>query len=451
MSPKSVTRERCEAVDDEAEVQCKRTKGHEGSHRHSNRGKSIAWSDATESEASSGAPTDVAAPSTVEVFATVRDEPLFNGFSNQGKDALSLLERRMVALSAERDTARGEALRLYCESWGMAVKVAEVREVLAETSFSADVLRMAQELAAQQRQRAEGAERERDALRERVQALEKELKDRKAVGVALCRSNDEMGDRLVAIRQRAGNREDLGSIVCDWLHQRTEVGGSGTSFADCGVRIARYLIGDGATAPSDDVESLADSLDREHRAHEQTRQALVEATREADGLRPVALAAGAVVSICDTTGMGQTEERLHQLGLAVDNLRAALNGTTLASPIRETIANLIMVASMRCGGQGRSFNAYEAAALVEAWFLGVPGQPKASPALESDSRYREWLRQWTDGRVAEREAELRSAAEPFLQFARDRLAWLTHEPIPALACRRFLHAFGVDLPEVDHA
>ncbi|HZI05587.1 MAG TPA: hypothetical protein VEZ71_16275 [Archangium sp.] len=334
------------------------------------------------------------------VAVTVQSEALSH-LGAKARDAVPLLESRMVALTAERDAARDEALRLYCESWGMAVKVAEVREVLAETSFSADVLRMAQELAAQQRKRAEGAEQERDALRERVQALEKDRREAEA------REHDAHSDRDEAQAQiKASLRAS---------------------------------------------EDLADSLDREHRAHAQTRQALVEATREADGLRPVALAAGAVLSICDTTtGMGQTEERLHQLGLALDNLRAALNGTVLVMPIRETIANLIMLASWRCVGQGRDFNAFEAAALVEAWFLGEPGQPKASPSLESDSRYRVWLQQWTDGRVAEREAELRGAAEPFLQLARDRLARRSHEPIPELACRYFLQAFGAELPEVDH-
>lgn len=312
-------------------------------------------------------------------------------------------------LLAEVKRAREEALHLYCESWGMAVKVAEVRELLGEASFSADVLRMAQELAAQQRARAEQAEQGR---RE-----------------AEAREHDAHSDRDKAqalLRQAERERDEA-------------------------RRLHGKAVLDGSVAVSG-AEELADKLDREHRAHEQTRQALVEATREADALRPVALAVGAVLGVCDTTtvGVGQTEQRLHQLGLALDNLRAALAGAKLVTPIRETVANLIMLAAMRCGGQGRSFDAYEAAALVESWFLGEPGQPKASPNLESDSRYQVWLRQWTDGRVAEREAELRSAAEPFLQLARDWLARRSHEPIPEAACRYFLQAFGAALPEVDH-
>lgn len=99
------------------------------------------------------------------------------------------------------------------------------------------------------------AEQERDGLRERVQALEKDTATwhhMKAVAEAngFASLTDAITraakaeSRLAAIRQRVGDREDLGAIVCDWLHQRTEGGGPGSSFADCGVRVARYVLGE---------------------------------------------------------------------------------------------------------------------------------------------------------------------------------------------------------------
>lgn len=166
-----------------------------------------------------------------------------------------------------------------------------------------------------------------------------------------------------------------------------------------GVDVATYTVHPAAVSP--DSEDLADALDREHRAHEATGQALVEAnvahdrvkadlnavfgvlafggeppaaltavgadalnwaqqalsekdsllkrcvtyeealveaTRERDKAlaeathdlersRLLALAARAVLSVCDSvTEVGQTEERLHELGNALHNLRAVLGG-----------------------------------------------------------------------------------------------------------------------------
>ncbi|HEX5750040.1 MAG TPA: hypothetical protein VFZ09_27670 [Archangium sp.] len=80
--------------------------------------------------------------------------------------------------------------------------------------------------------------------------------------------------------------------------------------------------------PSSDIEDLADALDREQRDHERMRQALMEVTRELERLRPMELAARAVLGVCDSVTTGaQTEERLQQLGLTLDALRA-----TLAAP-----------------------------------------------------------------------------------------------------------------------
>ncbi|EPX62563.1 hypothetical protein D187_008751 [Cystobacter fuscus DSM 2262] len=43
-------------------------------------------------------------------------------------------------------------------------------------------------------------------------------------------------------------------------------------------------------------------------------------------------------------------------------------------------------------------------------------------------------------------AELLAAVEPFLQLAHDRLARRSWEPVSDEACRRFLRAFGHELP-----
>lgn len=199
--------------------------------------------------------------------------------------------------------------------------------------------------------------------------------------------------------------------------------------------------------PPSEAEELADALDREHHAHEQTRQALVEATRELERLRSVELAARGVLGVCDTTtGVDQTEQRLQQLGAAIATLRATLGDGLPPPGLRETVANLIMLAAMRAGTQGRAFDAYEAGTLVEAWLLGKPGLPQPTFGLGEDSRRREWLNQWTDGRVAEREAHLRSATEPFFEVACARLARLCHEPIPDGAWRALLTAFGLAVP-----
>lgn len=267
-----------------------------------------------------------------------------------------------------------------------------------------------------------------------------------------------------------------------------------------------------------DAEDLADTLDREHRAHEQTRQALVQAARELEHLRSVETGARAVLSVCDAvTPIEQQPERLRQLDFALCALRAVLGGE-LAVPTLETIANLIMLTSLRAGAQGRDFDAYEAATLVEAWLRGDQGQPRSALSLENDLRHQVWLQQWRDAGAAAREAEavkalteagvpagvptrpgvvshfpadrirwlaarhlelleqvdewkaasglevggdpggvepehlhrrwaeLYSAAAPFLQLARDRLARRSWEPLPDAACHRFLAAFDDEGP-----
>ncbi|MCY1080317.1 hypothetical protein [Archangium lansingense] len=123
-------------------------------------------------------------------------------------------------------------------------------------------------------------------------------------------------------------------------------------------------------APTSDAEELADSLDREHRAHEQTRQALVKASRELEHLCSVEAAARTVLGVCDTpTTFAQQGERLKEMDAALGVLRSVVGGE-LPADLKEMVANLITFSSMRAGAQGRDFDAHEAADLVVAWLFG---------------------------------------------------------------------------------
>lgn len=178
----------------------------------------------------------------------------------------------------------------------------------------------------------------------------------------------------------------------------------------------------------DDAERLADLLHQEQQAHEQTRQALVSATARAeraeadclakdaavsayfehldaeheedcpedstcacslvvainkafgpghpgaellDGTRKVETAARAVLAVCDTpTTQATTEERLRELDVALLRLRMVLGGQPVQGSLKATVANLIVYASFRAGGQGRDFDAHEAAELIVSWLSG---------------------------------------------------------------------------------
>jgi hypothetical protein len=160
----------------------------------------------------------------------------------------------------------------------------EAARDLRKKAEEADALRRDQERASIEAGEAE-AETIR-ALRERVQALgakadhfEKVAKGADLNWLKACGRADSAESSLSAIRQRAKDREDLGSIVCDWLHQRTEEGGPGTSFADCGARVASFILGDGAPTP----ESKADRLLREEQeaSLESVKRAAEPTTAEA--------------------------------------------------------------------------------------------------------------------------------------------------------------------------
>ena len=111
--------------------------------------------------------------------------------------------------------------------------------------------------------------------------------------------------------------------------------------------------------------SLAENLDAEARAHEVTREALVEAQAELTRLRPVVDTSSRVLDVTDTpTTIKHQDEHLSRLALALSELRNLLSGTCLPEP----------------------------------------------------STGREW-------------AELQESAAPFLQIARDRLARRSWEPV----------------------
>ncbi|QRK06030.1 hypothetical protein JQX13_38785 [Archangium violaceum] len=122
---------------------------------------------------------------------------------------------------------------------------------------------------------------------------------------------------------------------------------------------------------SDNAEELADRLHQEAQAHERTRQLLEDAGRERERLLSVAVAAHLVLGVTDNpTTLEHQSERLRELGVALTNLRAALQGMEVPVLTVEAVANLIMFAAMRDGAQGRDFNARTAAELVVAWLYG---------------------------------------------------------------------------------
>ncbi|WNG35846.1 hypothetical protein F0U61_20835 [Archangium violaceum] len=78
---------------------------------------------------------------------------------------------------------------------------------------------------------------------------------------------------------------------------------------------------------SSKAEQLADSLHQEVRDHERTRQLLADAGRELERLFSVAVAAHVVLGVTDDpTIIEHQSERLRELGVALANLRAALEG-----------------------------------------------------------------------------------------------------------------------------
>ncbi len=184
-----------------------------------------------------------------------------------GRPGAALLEElRQMRQALAEATSRAEkaeevAHRLYVESWGAAVKVAEVLELLEAEAFSADVLRLAQGLSEQRRKqaeqnqaRAEQAERERDEAREKTAAALAETKDLRREVVRLAKERD------------------------------TE-------------QILRGQAEDDARAA------------REH----------LERTRKLE------TAARFVISICDKPTLpDMTDERIHEMGIALVDLRAVL-------------------------------------------------------------------------------------------------------------------------------
>ncbi|PTL82492.1 hypothetical protein [Vitiosangium sp. GDMCC 1.1324] len=80
------------------------------------------------------------------------------------------------------------------------------------------------------------------------------------------------------------------------------------------------------------AEELADVLDRESRSHAQTRQALVDTTREMERLRQVELAARAVLRVTDTPiTFEQEEARQQEMCESLADLRGAFARLTEVS------------------------------------------------------------------------------------------------------------------------
>ncbi|PTL79075.1 hypothetical protein [Vitiosangium sp. GDMCC 1.1324] len=140
------------------------------------------------------------------------------------------MRQALVEERAAREQAEAEAQRLYVESWGAAVQVAEVRELLEAEVFSADVVRLTKALAEQQRVRAEQAERElakseqeRDealrkvsterAARERAEAGNAALLERLGAVELAARAVLRVTDTPTTFEQAAARQQEMGEAL----------------------------------------------------------------------------------------------------------------------------------------------------------------------------------------------------------------------------------------------